>query len=102
MPKSIPDVPSAGRLKHFVGAWMKITQDPNGYSKRVQNSILFKTFSVKNHSPTNSESKRQRIGELKVREMLKKGATRKVQPLNREFASNLFPVKKKMGFKNQV
>ena len=26
--KSIPDVPLAGRLKHFVGAWMKITQDP--------------------------------------------------------------------------
>ena len=26
--KSVPDVPLAGRLKHFVGAWMKITQDP--------------------------------------------------------------------------
>ena len=26
--KSIPDVPLAGRLKHFVGAWVKITQDP--------------------------------------------------------------------------
>ena len=26
--KSIPDVPLAGRLKHFIGAWMRITQDP--------------------------------------------------------------------------
>ena len=26
--KSIPDVPLAGRLKHFVGAWIKIAQDP--------------------------------------------------------------------------
>ena len=26
--KSISDVPLAGRLKHFVGAWMKVTQDP--------------------------------------------------------------------------
>ena len=25
--KSIPEVPLAGRLKHFVGDWMKITQD---------------------------------------------------------------------------
>ena len=27
--KSIPEVPLAGRLKHFVGDWMKITQDPD-------------------------------------------------------------------------
>ena len=26
--KSIPDVPLARRLKQFVGAWMKITQNP--------------------------------------------------------------------------
>ena len=26
--KSISDIPTTGRLKHFVGAWMKITQDP--------------------------------------------------------------------------
>ena len=26
--KSIPDALLAGRLKYFVGAWMKITQDP--------------------------------------------------------------------------
>ena len=46
--------------------------------------------------------KGKELVKLKVREMLKKGATRKVQSLNGEFASNLFPVKKKMGFKNQV
>ena len=27
LPKNIPVVPLAGRLKHFVRAWMKITQD---------------------------------------------------------------------------
>ena len=27
--KSISEVPLAGRLKHFVGDWMKITQDPD-------------------------------------------------------------------------
>ena len=26
--KSISDIPTKGRLKHFVGSWMKITQDP--------------------------------------------------------------------------
>ena len=51
--KSIPDVPLAGRLKHFVGAWMKIRQDPKifdivkGYkipfhSKIRQKSLLNK------------------------------------------------------------
>ena len=27
--KSLPDVLLTGRLKHFVRAWLKITQDPN-------------------------------------------------------------------------
>ena len=26
--KSLPDIPLTGRLKHFVRAWMKITQGP--------------------------------------------------------------------------
>ena len=49
--KSIPEVPLAGRLKHFLGDWMKITQDPDildivkGYkipfhSKLCQSKIL--------------------------------------------------------------
>ena len=53
--KSIPDVPLAGRLKHFVGAWLKITQDPKildivkGYkisfhSKRLQSKIPSQTI----------------------------------------------------------
>ena len=46
-----------------------------GHSKRIQKSILFKKFSVKNFFPTNSESRRGRIG---VKEMLKKRAIRKV------------------------
>ena len=52
LPKSIPEVPLVGRLKHFVGAWMKITQN---HSKRIQNSISFKIFSVKNPFRTNTE-----------------------------------------------
>ena len=28
MQKSIPDVTLAGKLKHFVEAWMRIAQDP--------------------------------------------------------------------------
>ena len=97
LPKSIPDVPLAGRLKHFVGAWMKITQDPNGHSKRVQNSILFKTFSVKNHSPTNSESKRQRIGEAESKRNVEKGSHQKSSTIKRGVCKQLIPCQKKDG-----
>ena len=66
-----------------------------GHSKRIQNSISFKTFSVKNPFSTNSELKKR--GKLEVKEISKRGAIREVQPSKGEFISNLILVKKKDG-----
>ena len=101
---SISDTPLAGRLKHFVGSWMKITQDPKildivkGYkipfhSKPFQSKIPF-------HPIVSREG--EELVKLEVKEMLKKGAIRKVQPSKGEFVSNLFLVKKKDGGQRPV
>ena len=104
MPKSIPDVPLAGRLKYFVGAWMKITQNPKildivkGYkipsdSKPFQSKIVSQPIVTREG---------EELVKLEVKEMLRKGAIRKVQPLKGEFVSNLFLVKKKDGGQRPV
>ena len=66
-----------------------------GDRKRIQNSISFETFSVKNNFPTNSEPRRERIGETGGKKMLKKRAIRKFQSSKGEIVSNLYLVKKK-------
>ena len=73
-----------------------------GHSKMMQNFITFKTFTVKNSFPTNNESRRCMVGETEVKEMLKRGTIRKVQPLKGQFVSKLFPVKKKDGSQRPV
>ena len=42
---SISDTPLAGRLKHFVGSWMKITQDPKTLN-------MVKGYKIPFHSKT--------------------------------------------------
>ena len=79
--KSILDVPLAGRLNHFVGAWMKIIQDPNVFDKVKGYKIRFhsKTFQSKIPSQPIVSREGEELVKLEVKEMLKKGATRKVQ-----------------------
>ena len=101
--KSGIDVPLAERLKHFRSLDENNTGSQNfGHSKRKQNSISFKTFSVKNPFPTNSKSRRGRIGETGSKRNVEKGAIRKVQRSKGEFVSNLFLVKKKDGGQRPV
>ena len=101
--KSGIDVPLAERLKHFRSLDENNTGSQNfGHSKRKQNSISFKTFSVKNLFPTNSKSRRGRIGETGSKRNVEKGAIRKVQRSKGEFVSNLFLVKKKDGGQRPV
>ena len=45
-----------------------------GHSKRIQNFISFKTFSVKNPFPTNSELRRGRIGETGGKRNVEEGS----------------------------
>ena len=97
--KSIPNVPLAGRLKHFVGAWMQITQDPKilDIVKGYKIQFYLKPFQSKIPSQTIASQQVEELVKLEVKEMLKKVAIRKVQPPKGEFVSNLFLVKKKDG-----
>ena len=73
-----------------------------GYSKRIQNSISFETFSIKNPFPTNSESRRGRIGETGGKRNVEEGSHQKSSTIKGEFISNLFLVKKKDGGQRPV
>ena len=94
--KSIPDVPLAGRLKRFVGAWMKKAQDPKILDIVKGYKIPFhsKPFQSKIPSQPIVSREVEELVKVEVNEMLKKRAIRKVQPSNGEFVSNLFLVKK--------
>ena len=78
--KSIPDVPLRRRLKHFGGAWMKITQDPKILNIAKGYKIPF--YSKSSQSKISSQPIVSREGvelmKLEAKEMLKKGAIRNV------------------------
>ena len=95
--KNIPEVPLTGRLKRFLGAWMKITQDTKVLDivKEYQIPFHSKPFQSKIHSQPIVSREGEELVELEVKEMLKKGSTLKVQPSKGEFVSKLFLVKKK-------
>ena len=84
--KSIPHVPLAGRLKHFVGAWMKITQDLKILDIVKGYKIPFpsKPFQSKISSQPIVSRKGEELVKREVKEMLKRGAIRKVQPTKRD------------------
>ena len=95
----IPNVPLAGGLKHFTRAWKILTSDPDilpvveGYqvpviSPPVQEHIPF--------SPIMS-SAQERLVDVEVAEMLRKGAITLCTHQTGEFISNLFLVDKKHG-----
>ena len=86
-----------GRLKHFVRAWMKITQDPKilDIVKGYQIPFHLKPFHSKAPSQPTGSREEGKLVELEVKGMLKKGLIRKVQTSKEEFVSNLFFVKKK-------
>ena len=93
---SIPDVPLAGRLKHFGRSWMKITRDPKILDIVKGYKIPFhsKPFQIKNPFQPIVSQEGEELVKLEVKEMLR-GAIRKVQPSKGEFVSHLFLVKKK-------
>ena len=94
----------AGRLKLFVGAWMKITQDPKILDIVKGYKIPFhsKPFQSKIPSQPIASREKEELVKLEVKEMLKKRAIRKVQPSKTGFVNNLFLVKKKDGGQRPV
>ena len=99
--KSIPDVLLTGRLKYFVAAWMKITQDPKILDIVKGYKIPFHSKPFQSEIPSQPIVSREEEEQVKleVKEMLKKGAIRKSQPSKGEFVSNLFL--RRMGVKDQ-
>ena len=65
-------------------------------------SFHSKPFQSKVPSHPIASREGQELVKLKIKEMLKKGAIRKVQLSNREFVSNLFFVNKKDGDQTPV
>ena len=65
-----------------------------GHSKRIQNSISFKTILVKNPSPTNSELRRGRIGETGGKRNVEEGSHQKSSTMKRGVCKQLIPCKK--------
>ena len=65
-----------------------------GHSKRIQNSISFKTFSVKNPYPTNSEWRRRSIGETGGKRDVEGGSLQQSSTLKRGVCKQLIPCKK--------
>ena len=64
-----------------------------GHSKRLQKSISFKTFSVRNPFPTNSESRRGRIGETGGKRNVEEGSHQKNSIIKRGACKQLIPKK---------
>ena len=94
----IPRVPLAGRLKHFLAAWKKLTGD-----KEISNMVegleipfVSKPFQTK--IPHQIKFSPQQEG-LVLQEMLQKGAVIPVKHQEGEFLSNIFLVPKKEGLK---
>ena len=65
-----------------------------GHSKRIQNSISFKTFSIKNPFPSNSKSRRGRIGETGGKRNVEEGSHQKSSTIKRGVCKQLIPYKK--------
>ena len=88
--KCILDVPLAGRFKHFIGAWTRITQDP-----KLLDTV--KVYKISFYSKSIVTREGEELMKLEVKEMLEKGTIKKVHPSTGEFISKLFLVKKKDG-----
>ena len=88
--KSIPDVLVAGRLKHFVGAWIKTMQDLKTLEivKGYKIPFYLKPFLSEIPSQPIVRREGEELVKLEVKKMLKNGS-------KGEFVSNLFLVKKK-------
>ena len=67
--KSLPVVPLTGRLKHFVGAWIKITQDPKILSIVKTCKIPFYSKPFQSNSPSQPIVPSQKGEELVKREV---------------------------------
>ena len=89
----------AGWLQHFLSNWKLLTQDQFILEMVVGIQIPFTTFPHQNQVPPltfHNQSEKVAI-DREISEMLQKGAIQVVSPMNEEFLSSVFLVKKKDG-----
>ena len=89
----------AGRLQHFLSNWKLLTQDQFILEMVVGIQIPFTAFPHQNQVPPlifHNQSEKVVI-DREISEMLQKGAIQVVFPVNGEFLSSIFLVKKKDG-----
>ena len=65
-----------------------------GHSKRIQNSISLKIFSIKNPFPTNSKPRKRRIGGTGGKRNVGEGSHQKSSTIKRGVCKQLIPCKK--------
>ena len=94
--KRILELPLAERLKHFSWSLDKDnTRSQNfGHTKGIENSISFKTFSVKNLFQANSETRIGKIGETGNKRNVDEGNHQKSSTVKRGVCKQLSPCKK--------
>ena len=89
----------AGRLQHFLSNWKLLTQDQFILEMVVGIQIPFTTFPHQNQVPplTFHNQSEKVVIDREISEMFQKGAIQVVSPMNGEFLSSVFLVKKKDG-----
>ena len=94
-----PDVSLAGRLKHFLENWKKLTHDKHILQLVQGYEIPFFTAPRQRHVPTqkNIPMSQVHLVDKEIQSMLEKGAIKQVFPVKHQFPSNLFLVGKKDG-----
>ena len=89
----------AGRLQHFLSNWKLLTRDQFILEMVVGIQIPFTSFPHQSRVPplTFHNQSEQVAIDQEISEMLQKGAIQVVSPMNGEFLSSVFLVKKKDG-----
>ena len=96
---NIPNVPLAGRLKHFLLQWQKLTRDPQILSivEGIKIPFLSKPFQGKPPHQIHFSSDQKSLVHLELQAMMQKGAISPTSHSLDQFVSNIFLVPKKDG-----
>lgn len=91
-------VPLAGRLRHFLGNWKKLTQDKNILKIVQRYKIPILSQPTQRRTPGQVVPGDQlHFVDQEILSMLEKGAIQQVFPVCKQFLSSLFLVGKKDG-----
>jgi len=94
----------AGRLKHFLPAWEKLTQDQEilSFVKGYEIPFLKQPFQEKPPGSPNVSQGQRALIDKEVEDLLRKGAIQEVSHCEGEYLSSIFLVPKKDGRQRPV